>query len=134
MLVSGERRMLAAIARIHRSRLTLTTAATLLVAILAGLVLAISASTHPAKGGFHAYVNATALNLRAGPGTSHTVLGILLKYDSVIVNEQTDIGPTTWYSIEASGGYTNGWVAAEFIQFGESPMVVTELGMVTDVN
>lgn len=71
--------------------------------------------------GFSAYVNTTALNLRAGPGTNTNVVGILLKYDSITVLEQTAIGRATWYSIEAGGGYTNGWVNARYVEFGDSP-------------
>jgi len=71
--------------------------------------------------GFSAYVNTTALNLRAAPGTKANILGILLKYDAITVLEQTQIGAATWYSVEAGGGYTNGWVNARYVAFGDPP-------------
>jgi hypothetical protein len=71
--------------------------------------------------GFAAYVNTTALNLRAGPGTKANIVGIMLKYDRITVLERTQLGRATWYSVEASGGYTNGWVNARYIEFGDAP-------------
>ena len=71
--------------------------------------------------GFAAYVNTTALNLRADPGTKSAVVGILLKYDRIRVLERAPVGRSTWYSIEASAGYTNGWVHGGYIEFGDPP-------------
>ncbi len=88
--------------------------------LMAGFVSAASAQEGDTEG-FQAYVNTTALNLRSAPGTQANVVGILLKYDRITVQEQTRIGPATWYSVEAAGGYTNGWVNARYVEFGEAP-------------
>lgn len=71
---------------------------------------------------FDGYINSTALNVRSGPGVSNDVIGILLKFDPVTVTGAQNVGSTTWYSIKASGGYTNGWVSARFVERGEPPM------------
>jgi hypothetical protein len=101
-----------------------STATRTLLGILAVAALAIGGPAAPSAaqdGGFEAYVATTALNLRAGPGTKTNIVGILLKYDRITVLEQTRIGRATWYSIEASGGYTNGWVNARYVEFGQAP-------------
>jgi hypothetical protein len=89
-----------------------------MVVLLSG---ATSAHSQAPDEGFTAYVNTTALNLRAGPGTTANIVGIMLKYDRITVLEQTQIGRATWYSVEASGGYTNGWVNSRYVEFGEPP-------------
>jgi len=70
---------------------------------------------------FGGYINSTALNVRSGPGTQSEVIGILLKYDPVTVTGARNVGSTNWYSIKASGGYTNGWVSAQFVVRGDPP-------------
>jgi hypothetical protein len=97
---------------------------------LASILAASAAQAQDEEGGFEAYVNTTALNLRAGPGTDSNIVGILLKYDRIRVLEQTPIGRATWYSIEASGGYTNGWVNARYVEFGEAPAGIFPAGPV----
>lgn len=86
------------------------------------LMLGIAGSASAAEDeGYAAYVDTTALNLRAAPGTSSAVVGILLKYDRIRVLERAVVGGATWYSVEAGGGYTNGWVHGGYIAFGEPP-------------
>ncbi len=68
-----------------------------------------------------AYVTATALNVRLGPGMQNPVVGILLKYDPVTVTDRTQVGKTTWYAIEAAGGYVDGWVSGAYLAFGPPP-------------
>ncbi len=89
--------------------------------LVATFLLGGATSAHAQDEGHRAYVNTTALNLRAGPGTKTNVVGILLKYDQIAVLERIPVGSSTWYSIEASGGYTNGWVNARYVEFGEAP-------------
>ncbi len=102
------------------------------VLLLGSLVLAAAANAADAAEdeGFEAWVATTALNLRAGPGTKADVVGILLKYDRIRVLEQTPVGRATWYSIEAGGGYTNGWVNARYVEFGNPPAGVFPEGPV----
>ncbi|MBW2725485.1 MAG: SH3 domain-containing protein [Deltaproteobacteria bacterium] len=92
-----------------------------------GIALAL-ASPASAQQGQPAYVDTTALNLRVDAGTKSTIVGILLKYDAVTVLGRKRVGSSTWYEIEASGGYTNGYVSARFIQFGETPAGATAEG------
>jgi hypothetical protein len=75
---------------------------------------------------FGGYINSTALNVRSGPGTQSDVIGILLKYDPVTVTGARNVGSTNWYSIKASGGYTNGWVSAQFVVRGDPPAAASE--------
>ncbi|HEB88920.1 MAG TPA: hypothetical protein ENI85_05055 [Deltaproteobacteria bacterium] len=75
---------------------------------------------------FSGYVKPTALNVREAPGSKSPIVGILLKYDPVTVTGEENVGGTRWYSIEASGGYVKGWVAARFIARGEAPESATE--------
>lgn len=70
---------------------------------------------------FDGFIDATALNVRAAPGGDSPIVSILLKFDPVTVVDQRKVGSTTWYSIEASGGYTSGWVAGRFVQRGTPP-------------
>jgi len=79
------------------------------------------AHTAQAADGQAAYVDTTALNLRVAAGTKSAIVGILLKYDSVTVLSRQKVGSSTWYEIEASGGYTNGFVSARYVQFGDAP-------------
>ncbi len=110
----------------HREHSSLRTvrrggaAALAILLALSGLALWASTATAQDRG-FAAYVNTTALNLRAGPGTRTNIVGILLKYDAITVLERTPVGRATWYSIEAGGGYTNGWVNARYVEFGDVP-------------
>ena len=63
------------------------------LSILLGISgLALWAPTATAQDeGFLAYVNTTALNLRAAPGTKANIVGILLKYDPVTVQNAEPI-------------------------------------------
>jgi hypothetical protein len=70
---------------------------------------------------FDGYIEATALNVRVAPGGDSPIVSILLKFDPVSVVDQRKVGSTTWYSIEASGGYTSGWVAGRFVKRGAPP-------------
>lgn len=70
---------------------------------------------------FAGYVKSTALNVREEPGSKSAIAGILLKYDPVTVTGERNVGDTRWFSIEASGGYVKGWVAARFVSRGEAP-------------
>lgn len=90
---------------------------------LIGLLLVLLPPVASGWEGFSAFVNTTALNLRAEPGVGSPILGILLKYDSVTVMEDAFVGRTRWFAIEAAGGYTNGWVAARYIELGEPPAI-----------
>ena len=106
----------------HREPATRTSQPTwMTLAVIVAAILLGATSAHAQDEGFRAYVNTTALNLRAGPGTKANIVGILLKYDQIAVLEQTRVGRSTWYSIEASGGYTNGWVNAHYVEFGDAP-------------
>ena len=62
----------------------------------------------------------------SGPGTGSAIVGILLRYDDVTVFGTDLVGKTKWYEVEAGGGYTNGYVAARFIQFGAPPTGAVE--------
>ena len=94
----------------------------LVVALCAAMVTVLATPpTAQAQDGQTGYVDTTALNLRAGAGTSSAIVGILLKYDTVTVYGTEQVGKTNWYAIEAGGGYTNGYVAARYIQFGDPP-------------
>ena len=84
------------------------------------------AHTAQAADGQAAYVDTTALNLRVAAGTKSAIVGILLKYDSVTVLSRKKVGSSTWYEIEASGGYTNGFVSARYLQFGDAPAGAVE--------
>ena len=86
--------------------------------VLASIVIV---SPIQAQEGQPGYVDTTALNLRVDAGTKSAIVGILLKYDAVTVLGRKQIGRSTWYEIEASGGYTNGYVSARYIQFGPTP-------------
>jgi hypothetical protein len=89
----------------------------------AGLVLALVLAA-PALAGQEvsvAYVNTTALNLRAAPGASAAKLGILLLYDPLIILDRRQVGGETWYNVEGGGGYTEGWVAGSYVAFGGPP-------------
>jgi len=94
-------------------------------AVFSGLIaLAITFVASPAaqaQQGQLGYVDTTALNLRVDAGTKSAIVGILLKYDAVTVLSRKKAGSSTWYEIEASGGYTNGYVSARYIQFGNVP-------------
>jgi hypothetical protein len=92
----------------------------MMTAALAGPVPAYAQEGQPG------YVDTTALNLRTGPGTGSAIVGILLKYDEVTVLGTERAGNTNWYAIEAGGGYTNGYVAARYIQFGDLPTGAVE--------
>jgi hypothetical protein len=89
----------------------------------AGLALALvlAAPAWAAEEVSAAYVNTTALNLRASPGGSGAKLGILLLYDPLIVLDQKQVGGDTWYNVEGGGGYTEGWVSGRYVAFGEAP-------------
>jgi len=99
-------------------------------ASLFGLFFAAATLTTPfavqAQEGQPGYVDTTALNLRAGPGTSSAIVGILLKYDAVDVFGTEQVGQTNWYRVEAGGGYTNGYLAARYVQFGSPPSGAVE--------
>ena len=94
-----------------------------LFAVMIAAVLAAAAIASPAHAqqGQPGYVDTIALNLRVDAGTKAAIVGILLKYDVVSVLGRKKVGRSTWYEIEASGGYTNGFVAARYIQFGAVP-------------
>ena len=90
-------------------------------AVAAALVVVAAASPTQAQQGQPGYVDTIALNLRVDAGTKSAIVGILLKYDTVTVLGRKKVGRSTWYEIEASGGYTNGFVSARYIQFGSVP-------------
>ena len=83
------------------------------------LVTTAGADSHARQG----YIDATALNVRADAGVRSDIVGILLKYDEVSITGERKVGSTTWYSIEASGGYNSGWVSARFVELGAPPEV-----------
>ncbi len=58
------------------------------------------------KGGKIGEVNATRVNLRAGPGTKHSILGQVSKPESLRVISEEEGG---WYKIEPPQG-ASGWV------------------------
>ncbi|MFT5443088.1 MAG: hypothetical protein ACI8W3_002133 [Myxococcota bacterium] len=86
-----------------------------------GSLAMLAPSTATAQQGQQGYVDTTALNLRADAGTKSAIVGIMLKYDTVTVLGRKKVGGSTWYEIEASGGYTNGFVSARYVQFGSVP-------------
>lgn len=93
---------------------------------LFGLVVVLSLSLPQATRAesdakLHAYVTATALNLRAKPSGKSEILGTLLKYDPVVIHDRARAGSTTWYAIEGAGGYLDGWVSGHHIAFGDPP-------------
>ena len=71
-----------------------------------------------------AHVTATALNVRSGPGTKNRVVGILLKYDPVTITDRRRLGKSTWYDIDAAGGYVDGWVSGAYISLSPPPAQV----------
>lgn len=110
---------------VHRDRSQISSAYDWAMTALVGAVLTIglmgAAPSANAQDGQQGYVDTTALNLRVGAGTKSAIVGILLKYDTVTVLGRKKVGSSTWYEIEASGGYTNGFVSARYIQFGSVP-------------
>ncbi len=90
------------------------------------VVLALLFATIASAASFSGYVTPTALNVREAPGSKSSIVGILLKYDPVTVTGEETVGGTRWYSIEASGGYVKGWVAARFVARGEAPASTAE--------
>ncbi len=68
-----------------------------------------------------AHVTATALNVRSGPGTRNPLVGILLKYDPVTITDQRDVNKSTWYNIDAAGGYVDGWVSGAYLSLSPPP-------------
>ena len=95
------------------------------VAASLGLLAASSSETAAETAApLEAYVDTIALNVRAGPGTSNPIVGILLKYDPVSITGQQKVGRSTWYAIDAAGGYLDGWVSGRFLAFGPAPGTV----------
>ncbi len=68
-----------------------------------------------------AYVIPFTLNVRSGPGTTKPIVGILLKGDRVTISDQARVGKTTWYAIDAAGGYVDGWVSSRSLTFMPPP-------------
>lgn len=68
-----------------------------------------------------AYVIPFILNVRSGPGTTRPVVGILLKGDKVTISDQAQVRKTTWYAIDAAGGYVDGWVSGRYLTFTPPP-------------
>ncbi len=65
------------------------------------------------SGGGKSTVNATSLNVRSGPGTSHSIVGSLRKGDQVeILNIQNG-----WYEVKYAQG--KGWVAGRYVTKSE---------------
>ncbi|MFQ5666485.1 MAG: cytochrome c3 family protein [Candidatus Binatia bacterium] len=91
------------------------------------LVVQLSAvyAAEPSEQGLSAYVTALALHVRSGPGVRNPVLGTLLEYDPVVIQDHARAGGTTWYAIEAAGGYVDGWVSGAYIAFGKPPIGFT---------
>jgi muramidase (phage lysozyme) len=58
-------------------------------------------------------VKTTALNLREGPGTSHSILAVLSENEQVEVVERS--GDTGWVRVKSSSG-TVGWAFAEYLE------------------
>lgn len=83
----------------------------------AGLANATSFASPPEQGrqAEQAYVT-TNVNLRAGPGTNHRVIGKLTRGD--FVNVLSCQG--SWCQVQA-GGQPDGWVSGRFIGRGENP-------------
>ena len=83
------------------------------------------AQTQPAKSdesaALSAHVTATALNVRSGPGTKNRVVGILLKYDPVTITDRRRLSKSTWYNIDAAGGYVDGWVSGAYLALSPPP-------------
>ncbi len=98
----------------------LNTIAAFAVAVVisaAGMANATSYAAPPEQGGQaeQAYVT-TNVNLRAGPGTTHRVIGRLTKGD--FVNVISCQG--SWCQVQA-GGQPDGFVSGRFIGRGENP-------------
>lgn len=62
-------------------------------------------------------VTATSLNVRAGPGTEHGIVGRLAQGAQVRVLEQMD----GWKRIRPDEGGLEGWVAGGFLQATSNP-------------
>jgi len=70
--------------------------------------------SNPVDAGATLRVTASALNLRAGGGTSYKVLDVLYQNDQVKVVERS--GQNGWIHVEAPSG-TIGWASAKYLQF-----------------
>ena len=62
-------------------------------------------------------VVASRLNLRAGPGAEHPVVGKLTRGEQVHVLEQAD----GWKRVRLDAGGLEGWVAGEYLQSPPTP-------------
>ena len=62
-------------------------------------------------------VVATRLNVRAGPGAEHAVVGKLARGEQVRVLEES----SGWKRIRPDAGGLEGWVAGEFLQSPPTP-------------
>jgi len=89
-----------------------------------GTVVSTAPATLTARGeaALVAYVKATALNVRADAGVKNPLVGILLKFDPVLITDHKRVGSETWYKIEAAGGYVDGWVSGAYLAAGASPV------------
>ncbi len=98
------------------------------MALLLGCILAVSpcmAGGRPLFGIISqaeertAYVNATSLNVRSGPGTSYQAIAKLSQGTSVtIIGEQTGTDGVLWYQIRFTGsGELTGYVSSQYIKF-----------------
>lgn len=59
------------------------------------------------------YITASALNMRSGPGTSHSLMKVLLKGESVVVLEKQQ----EWVKVNSSN--LTGWVLAAYVSSSE---------------
>ena len=69
--------------------------------------------SNPVDAGYILRVTASALNLRAGGGTSYKVVDVLYHDEEVEVVERS--GETGWIHVESPSG-TTGWASAKYLQ------------------
>lgn len=80
-----------------------------------------SKNAEPVDEALIGHVSTTALYVRSGPGTANPVVGVLVRNDPVTLIGSQQVGRSTWWQIEAAGGYVDGWVSARFMEHGPPP-------------
>lgn len=74
-----------------------------------------SSATQPTGEALTGVVTTSRLNVRQGPGTDFTAIGVVLQGETLRILERND--PGTWWRICcATGGDVEGWVSAQFVR------------------
>ena len=96
----------------------------LAVLFLAIVLITSSFAMAGASDGPQLTVTATALNVRLGPGTTYTVIGVLHTNDRVLATGQNSAAG--WYQIKLSDGRT-GWISGLYVQSSDNLSALPEV-------